>query len=76
MPNAAKKKLFGNNIQPACTYCQLGRPSYDKTMVLCRKYGPVAPYYHCRKFTYSPLKRIPRRQPQLPTFSPEDFQLD
>ena len=71
----ANKHLFGNYIEPACTYCQFGRPAPDRVMVLCRKYGPVSPYFKCKKFVYSPLKRIPKRQPKLPAFSPEDFEI-
>ena len=69
-------KLFGGNIPPACSYCQFGRPSSDKVMVLCRKYGPVSPYYKCRRFFYDPIKRVPRRTPALPEFSADDFSLD
>lgn len=71
----AKSKLFGTNIDPACSYCLLGRPAPDRVMVLCRKYGPVAPFYSCKKFRYDPLKRIPKKQPELPQYSPDDFQL-
>lgn len=72
---AKKKKLFGNNIEPACAHCEYGRLGTDKQMVLCRKFGPVAPYYHCKKYEYDPLKRIPRRPPSLPKYSEEDFKL-
>lgn len=71
-----KKKLFGTNIEPACVYCIYGRPAPDNIMILCRKFGPVAPYYSCRKFKYNPLKRIPKRQPKLPNFSPDDFEIE
>lgn len=72
---ATNSKLFGNNIEPACTYCALGKPAADNIMVLCRKYGPVAPYFKCKRFKYDPLKRVPKRPPRLPDFSPEDFSL-
>jgi hypothetical protein len=70
-----KERLFGNNIQPACTMCLHGRPAPDQVMVLCERYGPVAPGYKCRHFTYDPLKRKPKRRPPLPIFTPEDFEL-
>lgn len=71
-----KKKLFGQQVEPACLYCEKGRPAPDNVMVLCRKYGPVAPTYQCKKFIYDPLKRIPRRQPKLPEYDEEDFKLE
>ena len=71
-----KKSLFGNSIEPACIYCQFGRPAPDNVMILCRKYGPVSPYYKCKKFVYDPLKRIPKRRPKLPDFSPDDFSIE
>ena len=37
--------------------------------------GAVQPFDHCRAFSYDPLRRVPRRRPQLPTFSPDDFKL-
>lgn len=67
--------LFSNDMDPACEYCEYGRRAADHVMILCGKKGPVAPYYSCRRFAYSPLKRIPRRQPKLPSFSAEDFSL-
>lgn len=74
--SAKKKHLFGDSIDPACVYCQFGRPAPDNVMILCRKYGPVAPHYHCKKFQYNPLKRIPKRKPKLPAFTAEDFEID
>lgn len=72
---ARRSKLFGNTIEPACTYCANGQPAPDKVMILCKKYGPVAPYYKCKKFVYNPLKRVPKRRPKLPVYHKEDFEL-
>ena len=69
------KPLFGNNIDPACTYFQYGSPSSDEHMILCSKKGVVSPYYSCSKFLYCPTKRIPKRMPKLPDFSLEEFKL-
>ncbi|MEG0019862.1 MAG: hypothetical protein RR846_03720 [Oscillospiraceae bacterium] len=69
------KKLFGNNIEPACIYCQFGNVSSDEAMILCSKKGVVSPYFSCNKFTYSPTKRIPKRRPAMPQFSKDDFSL-
>lgn len=67
------KPLFGSNIEPACTYCFFGDVSSDGKMILCDKKGIVSPYYSCNKFSYCPTKRIPKRQPSLPSFSKDDF---
>ena len=69
------KKLFGNNIEPACEYCVKGKMS-DDGMVYCPQMGVVHPYFSCKWFSYSPLKRVPRRAPSLPSFKAEDFSLD
>ena len=71
-----KNTLCGSTIAPACEYCERCRPATDPRMLLCPQKGLVAPYYSCSKFLYDPLRRVPRRQPKLPTFSPEDFSLD
>ena len=71
-----KTALYGATISPACEYCQFGRRNADEKMILCHFRGVVSPYYHCRKYVYDPLLRIPRRQPKLPEFKPEDFRLD
>jgi hypothetical protein len=68
-------KLFGNTIDPSCSYCEYGKLSADDQIVLCEKYGPVSPFYHCRKYLYSPLKRKPRKNPTLPKFDPADFSI-
>ena len=35
----------------------------------------VYKHYHCKKFVYQPLKRIPRRKPQAEQFDAKDFSL-
>jgi len=70
-----KSLLFGKNIDPACEYCEWGRPSQDEKMILCRHNGVVAPYFSCRRFKYAPLKRKPKPVPVLPDYNPEDFKL-
>ena len=42
---------------------------------LCKRKGVCAPYDSCSKFVYAPLKRIPKRAPQLLTYEKEDFSL-
>ena len=39
------------------------------------KKGVVYKHYHCKKFVYQPLKRIPRRKPQAEQFDAKDFSL-
>ena len=70
-----KLDLFGGRIDPACQYCEYGRMTKDLQMVVCKKNGAVAPYFSCKNFQYSPLKRIPRRTAPLPRYSKEDFKL-
>ena len=71
-----KQPVPGQNVAPACEYCEHGRRAADPRMILCQKRGVVSPYFHCKKFLYDPIQRVPRRQPRLPSFSPEDFRLD
>ncbi len=66
----------GATITPACAYCAFGQRATDPRMILCEKSGVVAPTYHCRKYQYDPLARVPRRRPKLPHFTSEDFSLE
>lgn len=70
----ALDRLFGNNIPPACKYCTEGFYKPGEEKVLCLKRGVTAPAFHCKKFEYDPLKRIPER-PQSP-HAPEKQELD
>lgn len=67
--------LFNKNITPACAYCEFGKESQDGAMVECSKKGLVSPYFRCKKFKYSPVRRVPRRGQKLPKVNPEDFTL-
>lgn len=58
----AKKRYFGNDIQPQCQYCVNGVRAKDGNKVLCEKRGIVSGDASCNKFAYSPLKRIPVKQ--------------
>lgn len=70
-----KRKLYGENIEKSCEYCEHGRPAPDKVSVLCMKKGVVTADFSCRHFKYDPLRRMPKRRPPLPKFSPEEFEL-
>lgn len=70
-----KPKLFSSQIEPSCSYCKYGDLSKDSTMILCEKKGVVDCFYKCKTFSYSPLKRIPKKPNQLPTYDKSDFEL-
>ena len=55
-------KYFGKAIEPKCEYCEHGKRASDGNKVLCTKKGMVDAGYHCPKFLYSPLKRVPVKQ--------------
>ena len=69
-------KLFRNNIDPQCAYCQRGQQINDQE-VMCVKHGIVLAVGHCRSFKYDPLKRVPPRPASLDTnrLKEEDFTL-
>ena len=71
-----RKTIYGSTISPACEYCLHGRKGTDPRMILCAKKGVVPLEYHCRKYEYDPLLRLPKRQPKLPSFTAEDFSLE
>lgn len=70
-----KRKLYGNRVSPACAVCGNGRRAGDGEVILCPRKGITDPAYHCRKFVYDPLRRVPFSQPDLAAFSEEDFKL-
>lgn len=57
-----KKKLFGNNIKPACRYCTKSKPSENGEAFICSQFGDVKSSDSCKQFSYSPLKRIPKKE--------------
>ena len=68
--------LFRRDIEPRCAYCQKGSVINEREAVCPRK-GVVAVEYHCSRFRYDPLKRVPPRPVRLALSggSDEDFQL-
>lgn len=70
-----RRKLFGNNIPPACEYCLNSQYSGDRQLLFCTHSGIVVPSYQCKKFVYDPIRRIPHIIQKLPQFSPDDFKL-
>ena len=72
--NKKKSTLFNDDIDASCLICEHGHPAPDgSNRIFCNKCGPVDAFYHCSKFCYAPLKRVPRRQPNLPSYKKEDF---
>jgi len=71
----AKKKLFGNHVDPSCEICALGMVSSDGETVLCRYAGAPAKHHFCKRFRYDPLKRTPKRMPPPDSFTAADFSL-
>ena len=72
----AKQKLYGNNSEPCCETCALGKRTSDGKTVLCRRAGAVPLYHHCRHFVYDPLRRTPHRDQPLDTPDPSAFSLE
>ncbi len=69
------KSILNKKISKSCDYCFYGRKSSAFDVILCKWRGPVTADNHCRKFTYDPLKRVPKVQNDMPKFTKEDFEL-
>ena len=70
------KKLFKDDITPACEYCKYGRLTPDASGVLCVKNGIMLPSSMCKSFKYDALKRRPKRHLQIfSDFSEDEFKL-
>lgn len=71
-----KSKLLNKNAYEAiCRNCRHGRLSPEGDKVLCVKKGIVDPDGSCRRYSYDPLKRVPRKMPAVREANPEDFDL-
>lgn len=68
-----RKKLFGNNITPDCSYCQYCEKNSGGNQI-CRCGSPTIGTV-CARYIYDPLKREPRTLPDIPKFTAEDFKL-
>lgn len=68
------KPLFDQDIAPACAYCTHIARAEDGTLH-CARRGSVQAFEHCGAFVYDPLRRVPRRQPPVPEYDPEEFRL-
>ncbi|MGN0454386.1 MAG: hypothetical protein ACI4G1_04350 [Ruminococcus sp.] len=66
------KKVFGNNIQPDCSYCS--NCSSGENGRICLK-NKALEYGRCKEFSYDPLRRVPKVQPNIAKMSADDFVL-
>ena len=57
----------------ACRFCEKAALLDSGSQVLCKYKGIVPEDGVCRKFTYDPLKRIPKAPLKPPKLSPEDL---
>lgn len=72
-----KSKLLNKNAYEAvCRNCRHGRLSPEGDSVLCVKKGITDPDGNCRRYSYDPLKRIPRKPLTVSSANPEDFDLN
>ena len=55
----ARKKAPRRELPSACLFCVHATPLAGSETLLCEKKGVVGAEYHCRKFSYDPLKHIP-----------------
>lgn len=60
------KKSEKYEIERLCAYCEKATKLAGEDYVLCKKRGVVAQGYVCRSFIYDPIKRKPKRLPQIP----------
>lgn len=54
-----------------CEFCRFASALSLSEDMLCDKKGVVDKEYSCRRFVYDPLKRVPRRMPEISV--PEDL---
>lgn len=54
-----------------CEFCQFASALSVGEDMICEKKGVVGREYSCRHFIYDPLKRVPKRFPEMPV--PEDL---
>ncbi|MBR4949321.1 MAG: hypothetical protein IKZ25_00935 [Clostridia bacterium] len=62
--------MFSKDIEKICAYCEYGTKLQNND-VLCEKKGIMPENAKCRKFLYDPTKRIPKKRPEMPSFSIE-----
>lgn len=70
-----KKNKNTPDLPRVCEFCEHAAIINDECNVLCDTKGIVNREYKCKKFSYDPLKRVPRTLPPLPKLSEEDLLL-
>ena len=71
-----KSKLLNKDAYEAiCRNCKHGRLSPEGDTVLCVKKGIVDPDGSCRRYSYDPLKRIPKKPLLVERANPSDFEI-
>lgn len=65
-------KIFEDYVPAMCKYCAKSSRSGEKLM--CGK-KEVSPDGSCRRYSYDPLRRVPRQQPRLKEYSQSDFKI-
>ncbi|MEE0265065.1 MAG: hypothetical protein UD936_05495 [Acutalibacteraceae bacterium] len=65
-------KLFGNNIDTSCEYCNNSQKING--IILCKANKEIV-NGNCSKFKYNPLMRVPKTAPRFPQYDPKDFEL-
>ena len=64
--------LFGTDIEPSCAYCQNNTVAQGE--IRCR-IGQIPENDCCKRYRYDPLRRTPKSQPKLGSYSAKDFEL-
>lgn len=67
--------LFNKNIEPRCIYCARGK-KLNNDYISCMRFGVVSSGYHCKRFVYDPMKRVPPARKKINTnFDPSAFSI-
>ena len=66
-----KKKLFGNNIVPSCSYCSHSK--HEGATQYCDA-NRTLKNGKCKKFNYNPIMRSPYGMAPLPKYDKKEFQ--
>ena len=58
-------KRKSDDVARLCEFCRFSAEIQTTDDMLCEHRGVVHKEYHCRKFVYDPLKRVPKRPPEI-----------
>ncbi|MEE0251766.1 MAG: hypothetical protein UEE41_00035 [Acutalibacteraceae bacterium] len=65
--------LYGTRINPNCEYCS--HNTTPESLPNCAVHYEIDENGKCKKFSYDPLLRTPKKRPVLAKFSKENFEL-